>query len=71
RWMLYDLQADPEEHTDVAAERPLTVRYLRGLLGLALRGATAGRHQRETTEIDPETDAQLRALGYVGTQRPH
>jgi hypothetical protein len=47
------------------------VRYLRGLLGLALRGATAGRHRGETTEIDPETDAQLRALGYVGTQRPH
>jgi arylsulfatase A-like enzyme len=71
RWMLYDLVADPHEHHDLAAERPLAVRYLRGLLGLALRGATAGRHRGETTEIDPETDAQLRALGYVGTQRPH
>ncbi len=49
RWMLFDLVSDPEEHQDLAAERPLTVRYLRGLLGLALRGGTAGRHQRETT----------------------
>ena len=70
RWMLYDLVADPHEHHDLAADRPIAVRYLRGLLGLALRGATTGRHRGETTEIDPETDAQLRALGYVGTQRP-
>ncbi|MBX3251785.1 MAG: sulfatase-like hydrolase/transferase [Myxococcales bacterium] len=70
RWTLFDLEADPGETRDLAAERPHTVRYLRGLLGLSLRGATAGRHRAERTEIDPETDAQLRALGYIGSQRP-
>jgi arylsulfatase A-like enzyme len=80
RQMIYDLQADPHEQTDLAADRPIAVRYLRGLLGLALGavetappttgGGTAPRarpqvHVQETTTIDPETEAQLRALGYV------
>lgn len=69
RWMLYDLEADPGETRDLSEERPLEVRYLRGLLGLALAGHVEARHEAETTQIDPELDAQLRALGYVGTQR--
>ena len=68
--MLYDLHADPDEEHDLAASRPLAVRYLRGLLGLAIRGESRARvHRGATTTIDPETEAQLRALGYVGTQR--
>ncbi len=72
RMMLYDLEADPGETTDLAPDRPLTVRYLRGLLGLTLAGAAAGApaHRAEETVIDAETEAQLRALGYVGTSRP-
>ncbi len=72
RVLLYDLVADPDERTDLAAQRPLTVRYLRGLLGLVLSGATRGprEHVAETTTIDADTDAQLRALGYVGSSRP-
>ncbi|MBW2460167.1 MAG: sulfatase [Deltaproteobacteria bacterium] len=72
RMMLYDLEADPGETTDLAADRPLAVRYLRGLLGLTLAGAAAGAptHRAEETVIDAETEAQLRALGYVGTSRP-
>ena len=70
RWMLHDLAEDPGEERDLAAERPLAVRWLRGMLGLAQAGHTMPRAEAETTEIDPETDAQLRALGYVGTQRP-
>ncbi len=69
RMMLYDLETDPGETNDLAAERPLTVRYLRGLLGLVLAGAHHV-HEAERTEIDAETEAQLRALGYVGTSRP-
>ena len=64
-----------EEH-DLAAQRPLAVRHLRGLLGLRLadadpvargarRGARPRQHQAATTRIDPETAAQLRALGYL------
>lgn len=70
RIMIYDLEADPDEQEDIAEDRPLLVRYLRAMLGLRLAGRTRPRHQAERTEIDPETDEQLRALGYVGTQRP-
>jgi arylsulfatase A-like enzyme len=91
RMMVHDLGADPREQTDVAAEHPIALRYLRGMLGLTLGlaesapppGAVAGVaggpgtrprarpqvHQQETTTIDAETEAQLRALGYVGTSR--
>ena len=71
---LYDLAADPGEQRDLASERPLAVRWLRGTLGLALAGELAPRrrveHARERAVIDAEMDAQLRALGYVGTSRP-
>lgn len=78
RMMVYHLTEDAREQRDLGPERPITVRYLRGMLGLAL-GASDGRAGRaaprrvnirqETTTIDPETEAQLRALGYVGSQR--
>ncbi|MBX3245624.1 MAG: sulfatase [Myxococcales bacterium] len=72
---LYDLANDPRETTDVAEQHPHLATWLRGELGLALdetRGAGASaprprpRHRAATTEIDPETAAQLRALGYLG-----
>ena len=73
---LYDLASDPDETDNIADANPLTVRWLRGLLGLTLaRTATESgeararrprrRHQSESTEIDDETRAQLRALGYM------
>jgi arylsulfatase A-like enzyme len=100
---LFDVKLDPHEATDVAAQRPIALRYARGLLGITLAQAASGTrssaspsrsrepvaaakakapaaasddvkkarvHKEETTEIDPETEAQLRALGYVGTSRP-
>ena len=73
--MLHDLIADPGEVHDVATDRPIAVRYARGLLGLELsrtdpdgrhHAATRGSHHRaEQTTIDAETREQLRALGYV------
>jgi choline-sulfatase len=78
RFMVHDLSSDPGEQTDVAAERPITTRYLRGQLGLTLRASTAvarasasGKKplKQENTTIDAETEAQLRALGYVGSSR--
>jgi arylsulfatase A-like enzyme len=72
--LLYDLGADPHETRDLAAQRPLALRYTRSLLGLTLARSTSGKttrvHKRESTTIDRETEAQLRALGYVGTSRP-
>ncbi|MCB9629200.1 MAG: sulfatase-like hydrolase/transferase [Sandaracinaceae bacterium] len=74
-YRLFDLRSDPREETDLAEQRPLAVRYLRGLLGLRLADAesvTVGTsrrrpsaHRPATTTIDPETRAQLRALGYL------
>lgn len=68
---LFDLQEDPRERVDVADDHPVTVRWLRE--GMALRlEATRGRpdrprprHRAQSTTIDDETAAQLRALGYV------
>ena len=68
RFMLYDLGADPREQHDLASERPLAVRYLRGLLGVSLAGAHR-RHEVERTAIDATLRAQLEALGYVGAAR--
>jgi arylsulfatase A-like enzyme len=75
RAMLYDLVDDPGELRDVASERPIALRYTRGLLGIALAETRSDApapsqrarrpHRAESTAIDPELDAQLRALGYL------
>jgi len=75
RVALYDLDADPQERTDLAPEHPILVRYARGLLGIELArtgstgdgptGERAPTHRPADIRIDPETAAQLRALGYV------
>jgi hypothetical protein len=84
---LYDVKQDPGEKRDLAKERPIALRYARGLLGVTLTESENGKsygggdpgkpaktdvkkqreHKEEKTDIDPETEAQLRALGYVGT----
>jgi arylsulfatase A-like enzyme len=75
RYALFDLASDPSETRDVAAEHPLVVELLRGVLGLELaragdpapgaRGRPRRRHREERTTIDSETEAQLRAIGYA------
>ena len=76
RVALYDLANDPGEQRDVSAQRPLTLAFLRGLLGLRLAETQPGqsarprpRHRPSNATIDPELEAQLEALGYVGSQR--
>ncbi len=68
RYMVYDLEEDPGETRDLAAERPITVRYLRAMLGLTLAGAS-GAHEGERAPIDDELRRQLEAIGYVGASR--
>jgi arylsulfatase A-like enzyme/ankyrin repeat protein len=65
---LYDLAADPGETHDVAAAHPEVVREFE-----AQALSFAGRQWKdselgETAEVAPEVLAQLRALGYVGTE---
>lgn len=74
RVILHDLVEDPREQTDVSAERPIAVRYARGVLGLHLAGVERPSRRRaaigqQRIEIDAETQAQLEALGYVGGSR--
>ena len=64
---LYDLQDDPAETHDLASARPLAVRYMSRALLRRLRDEPAPL--APDANIAPEFEAQLRALGYVGTQR--
>ena len=71
RLRVFDLQEDPDELHDLSAERPLTLRYLRGLLGIELTRTHrpphgSERHRARDTDIDRVTRQQLRALGYTG-----
>ena len=80
RIALYDLSQDPHETHDISQERPMALVHALAALGRGLaenasavsapgRPGPATPHA-EHTEIDPETAAQLRALGYVGTSGP-
>lgn len=66
---IYDLRSDPAEKNNLANERPLALRYLRGLLGLSLVGTEGRTHRARATRIDAATEAQLRALGYAGASK--
>jgi arylsulfatase A-like enzyme len=77
RFALYDLDNDPNEDTDVARDRPIATRLARGMLGMMLarssdpivRAREPVRHRPEATQVDPELEEQLRALGYVDSNR--
>ncbi len=61
---LYALGSDPAEHRDLAVERPIRWLWLQGQLGDVF--ARFGSHaQAEKTELDPELEKALRALGYL------
>ncbi len=71
--LLYDTTDDPGELHDLAADRPIAVRYARGLLGLYLAGVEHGSHRTigaEAAVIDDTTRRELEQLGYAGASRP-
>ncbi|MFH1469551.1 MAG: sulfatase-like hydrolase/transferase [Pseudomonadota bacterium] len=57
---LYDLDADPGEVRDIAAEQPGLVTQAHDLVGREAKQATS-----RTAEVDPATRNALRALGYM------
>ncbi len=59
---LYDLDADPGETRDLAAERPDTVQALDAKLAVRV---AAGGAAPDPVELDAATRAELRALGYA------
>jgi arylsulfatase A-like enzyme len=61
---LYDLEADPWERHNLAAERPEDAARLRAAMeGLLARSSST--EEITEPELDPETEEALRALGYV------
>lgn len=66
RLALYDLTADPGEQSDLAASRPEERERLGALLDAALGSAAAATDPLALpTDVAPETQERLRALGYV------
>ncbi len=69
RSAVYDLLEDPAETQDIADQRPLLRRALRGWMGMRLAEtrseAPTRRRAAPSRPIDSETAAQLRALGYI------
>jgi tetratricopeptide (TPR) repeat protein len=61
---LYDLQHDPREQTNIAAERPQPRAALRGALDRVAAGASIHAPHAMT----PDARERLQALGYVGAQ---
>jgi len=62
---LYDVEADPRELDNLAAEHPEIVERLQGLLEAMIREAPAKPGDAEV-QMDEATLIQLQALGYVG-----
>ena len=60
---LFDLEADPGERRDIAAEHPAEFEALRS----AFRAWHAGLHPlaMRSTQLDAETEEGLRSLGYI------
>ncbi len=67
RVQLFDVEVDPEEARDLAADRPDLVATMRERLEMRVAEAAAagGDGAVDTAEFDPVTAERLRALGYV------
>jgi arylsulfatase A-like enzyme len=61
---LYDLRADPDEQTDLAEALPVRTGYFLSMIRREML-ASKDVFKADSIEIDPETEAELRALGYL------
>ncbi len=62
---LYDRRADPGENHNLAGEQPVRAGYLWTQLRAAERSRLGTLKAREAKPLDPETQNQLKALGYL------
>jgi arylsulfatase A-like enzyme len=67
---LYDVDADPTEQRNIAAERPELSAELRGEAEAYLRRSAASFGRAREVQIDELQLGQLRALGYLDRPRP-
>ncbi|MCZ6598100.1 MAG: sulfatase [Planctomycetota bacterium] len=63
---LFDLAADPGEHTDVAGEHPDLVRLLRRVLEMHVSAASGGY----SLVVQNDGDAQIEVTGWILTRAP-
>jgi len=66
RLELYDLTNDPEETTNIADREPRIARDMSRELDHLIDETSHGAPAPETANLDSETVARLRSLGYVG-----
>jgi len=64
---LYDLQLDPAELHDVAADNPLRADALERALRTFVAQTSASRAPAAPRPVDPDVEERLRSLGYVGS----
>lgn len=67
---LYDLQADPDEKSNLAPQQPATVDVLRAKTKQRLQQNPFAAPKAGSTDINPEAAEKLRALGYVAYKSP-
>jgi len=64
---LFDIEADPQQTTNLASQRARTVSELKTALDdLVARFGVEGIDEKAPETPDPDTQAQLAALGYLG-----
>jgi tetratricopeptide (TPR) repeat protein len=63
---LYDLEADPKETKNLAAEQPATVAVLQEKMQVLLVHNTFTRQDAAAGNLSPDAQEKLRALGYFG-----
>ncbi len=68
RAQLFDLDSDPSETIDLAAEQPDQVARLRELLFHLTRMPSGVRVEGARGEVDVEAEDALRAIGYLGEE---
>jgi choline-sulfatase len=63
---LYDLDADPGETRNLAAEQPATVEVLQGKMRALLAHNPFAHEESSAGNLSPDAQEKLRALGYFG-----
>src|SRR5208283_566838 len=63
---LYDLETDPGETLNIAAEQPATVAVLREKMQALLAHNPFPREEGGAGNLSPDAQGKLRALGYFG-----